>query len=197
MLLTNEELSSDEEFYEGVDPDFELEPIPDDIVSSATGRTYTLTANENVFWMVSGVKHSGTVSTSDEEDDDRDYLDITLETLKTASEDETAPENYGKEAVITVSSIAGYTPKGDYEITVQRSTDGDEWTNAGVLSFNTENAEDDGNNSGVIHSSSSGGCNAGLSFGTLALLLSVLWPSEGKIDCKDIPSNVKTLGGFH
>lgn len=175
MVLTDEELeSSVEEFYEGVDPDFELEPISDDIVSSATGRTYTLSANENVFWIISGVKHSGTVSTSDEEDDDRNYLDITLETLKTSSEDEAAPENYGKEAIIMVSSIAGYTPKGDYEITVQRSTDGDEWTNAGVLSFNTENAEDDGNNSGVIHSSSSGGCNAGLSFGTLALLLSCL-----------------------
>ncbi len=175
LLLTDEVLESfEKEFYEGEDPDFELEPISDDIVSSATGRTYTLSANENVFWMVSGVKHSGTVSTSDEEDDDRDYLDITLETLKTASEDEIAPENYGKEAVITVSSIAGYTPKGDYEITVQRSTDGDEWTNAGVLSFNTENAEDDGNNSGGIHSSSSSGCNAGLSFGTLALLLSGL-----------------------
>ena len=51
MLLTDEELISDEEFYEGADPSFDLEPIPDDIVSSATGRVYTLTANENVFWI--------------------------------------------------------------------------------------------------------------------------------------------------
>ena len=171
LLLTDEVLESfEEEFYEGEDPDFELEPISDDIVSSATGRTYTLSANENVFWIISGVKHSGTVSTSDEEDDDRNYLDITLETLKTSSEDEAAPDNYGKEAVITVSSIAGYTPKGDYEITVQKSADGDVWETAGVLKFNTDDSESSGG--GV--SSSSSGCNAGLSFGTLAFLLSGL-----------------------
>ena len=170
IVLTDEELkSSVEEFYEGVDPDFELEPISDDIVSSATVRFYTLSANENVFWIISGVKHSGTVSTSDEEDDDRIYLDITLETIKTASEDEAAPDNYGKNVSITVSSIAGYTPKGDYEITVQKSADGDVWETAGVLKFNTDDSESGG---GV--SSSSSGCNAGLSFGTLAFLLSGL-----------------------
>ncbi len=60
MLLTDEELTSVEEFFEGVDPSFKLEAIPDNIVSSATGETYTLTANENVFWKISSVKLSGT-----------------------------------------------------------------------------------------------------------------------------------------
>ena len=168
MLLTDEELISDEEeFYEGEDPSFTLEPISDDVVSSATGKFYTLTANENVFWVISGVKFSGTASTSDAEDDDRNYLDITIETL---SEDEDIPDNYGREIYITVSSIAGYTPKGNYEITIQKSSDGDEWENAGVLSFNTEDAEDDGDISEV--SSSSGGCNSG--FALFALVSAAL-----------------------
>ena len=169
LTLTEEELQFIEEFYSGENPAFELEAIPSNIVSSATSEAYALSASENVFWVVSGVKFKGTVSTSgaEDEDDYGDFLDITLETV---NEDETAPDNYGSTAFIMVSSIAGYTPKGEYEIIVQKSPDGDEWTDAGVLSFNSENAEDDGNNI----SSSGGGCNAGLSVGILAFLLSGL-----------------------
>lgn len=170
IALTDEEVQAVEEFYEGVDPSFELEPIPDNIVSSATSKTYTLTANENVFWAISNVKING-VSTSNEGDDDRDYLDITLETV---SEDEAAPSNYGKIAIITVSSIAGYTPKGDYELTVQKSEDCDEWTDAETLKFNADDAEyddDDDDNHTVRRRSSGSGCNAGLGFGTLIFLL--------------------------
>ncbi|MBR1658321.1 MAG: hypothetical protein IJ697_07640 [Synergistaceae bacterium] len=162
-VTEDEIILSNETFYEGEDPDFELEAIPDDIVSSATGRVYTLTSDKDVFWIISGVKLNRLVSASDESDG-RDYLDITLETV---SEDSEAPRDYGREAVITVSSIAGYTPKGDYEITVQKSADGDEWADAGVLRFSTEDG-DSGSGGGV--SSSSNGCNSGLGLAALAFL---------------------------
>ena len=162
ITLTDEDLTSlEEEFYEGVDPFFELEAIPDNIVSSAAAKTYTLNSDTSVFWKISGVKPGGTASTSDAEDA-RDYLDITLETI---SEDEAAPSDYGRTVNITVSSIAGYTPKGDYEITVQKSEDCDEWTDAEVLRFTAES------NSGNTSHSSGSGCNAGFSFGTLAFLM--------------------------
>ena len=158
----NEIISSSEEFYEGESPDFELDEIPDDIVSDTVTKTYMLTANENVFWLIS------------DEDDVIDDLDITLEAV---SGDEFSPSNYGQTAIITVSSIAGYTPKGDYEITVQKSSDGNEWTDAEVLRFNSESAEDeyeyedDENHSIISRSSSSSGCNAGLGYGTLVFLM--------------------------
>ena len=121
-----------------------------------------------------GVKLSGTASTSDEEDD-RDYLDITLETIKTTSEDEAAPSDYGQTVTITVSSIAGYTPKGEYEITVQKSSygDEDEWENAEVLKFDTSKEESD-YKSNAIRSSSSSGCNSGFTVVMFGLALLVL-----------------------
>ena len=73
-------LSSDEEFYEGEDPYFELDPIPDNIVSVPTAESHTFKANENVSWIISSVKFQGNFSTSASDDadtDDRDYLDIT------------------------------------------------------------------------------------------------------------------------
>ncbi|MBQ6772595.1 MAG: hypothetical protein IJP48_00880 [Synergistaceae bacterium] len=168
-ITEDEILSSDEEFYEGEDPNFELEEIPDNIVSTSATKTYTLRANENVFWIISSVKKDSAL-TSDADNaasDDRDYLDITLQTV---SEDEFTPSNYGKEAIVTVSSIAGLTPKGDFEITVKKSADGDEWEEAEVLTFDSANSEGiSGNN---IMTSSSGGCNTGLGLITFALLLS-------------------------
>ena len=165
-------LSSDEEFYEGEDPYFELDPIPDNIVSSPTVESHTFTANENVSWIISSVKFQGNIAASASDDadaDDRDYLDITIETV---SGDELITDNYGQEAVITVSSIAGYTPKGEYTITVQRFTDDDELTEAGVVNFTAKNATEDGGSESVtINSSSSGGCNTGLAWATFALLL--------------------------
>ena len=173
LTLTDDEIIAIEEFFEGVDPSFLLDEIPDNIVSSASGEVYTLTASEDVFWVVSGVKFKGTVSTSDAEDDDSEELDITLEAISEIASDDMKPNNYGSTALITVSSIAGYTRKGEFEITVQRTTDDDDgWVDAGVLKFNTENAENDGNNTSVF--GSSGGCNAGLSVGILAFLLSGL-----------------------
>ena len=171
LTLTDDEIIAVEEFFEGVDPSFILDAIPDNIVSSATEEIYTFTADEEVFWNISSVKFNG--------EDAGDELDITIETIsETVSDDTSAPSNYGKDVFITVSSIAGYTRKGEFEITVQRSTDDDdEWVDAGVLKFNAENAsntDNDGNNSGSTLHSSSSGCNAGLSFGTLALLISGL-----------------------
>ena len=171
LTLTDDEIIAVEEFFEGVDPSFILDAIPDNIVSSATEEIYTFTADEEVFWNISSVKFNG--------EDAGDELDITIETIsETVSDDTSAPSNYGKDVFITVSSIAGYTRKGEFEITVQRTTDDDdEWVDAGVLKFNAENAsntDNDGNNSGSTLHSSSSGCNAGLSFGTLALLISGL-----------------------
>ena len=197
-VTEDEILSSDEEFYEGEDPNFELEEIPGHIVSTPATQTYNITANEDVFWMISSVKFNDTVSTSASDDvgaDDRDYLDITLETIsedesveninedefaEVVSEDEFAeivsgdeiqPSDYGKEVVITVSSIAGLTPKGKFEITIQRSTDGDEWENAKVLTFDA--SEEGSSYEGIIAGvgSSGGGCNTGLVCGAFALLL--------------------------
>ena len=171
ITITEEEIkAAEDELYKGEDPTFELDAIPDNIVSSSTSKTYTIKANENVFWLISSVKLNGT-STSEAEEDDRKYLDINLEVV---SDDADAYTDYGKTAIITVSSLAGITPKGEYKITVQKSANGGEWTNAEVLTFNTENAEDDGNNkgtnNGVTLSSSSGGCNTGL--GILAFFIS-------------------------
>ncbi len=174
ISLTDEEIQAVDEFYAGEDPSFTLDAIPSDIVSSSTGEIYTLSADESVFWKISGVKLNGTISTSD----DMNYLDITLETV---SEDESAPDDYGKAIYITVSSIAGYTPKGEYGITVQNSDYGDEWTDAGVLKFDTENSPsiiDDndsttgnGGNSDITILSSKSGCNAGFDWVTIALLI--------------------------
>ena len=171
-------LSADEEFYEGEDPDFELEELPDGIVSASVTKIYTLTANKNVFWNISSVKLNGTASTSDEEnnnedDDDRNYLDITIETI---SDDEDVPDNYGREVFITVSSIAGYTPKGDFEITVKKSADGDEWTDTETLTFDSTNGEGDGGSEGgnnMLFSSSSG-CNSGFTLFALGFVLLAL-----------------------
>ena len=176
ITLTEEDLTSlEEEFYEGVDPVFELEAIADYLVSESTTETYTLSSDTNVFWKISSVELSGTVSTSDadSESDDRYYLDISLETI---SEDEYAPSDYGKTAIITVSSIAGYTPKGDYEITVQKTEDFEEWTDAGVLRFTAEDNSNNSDNNDPIGGpgSPSGGCDAGISLGTLALLMSAV-----------------------
>ena len=171
IAITPEEIAANEEEL-GEDPSFTLEAIPDNIVSSATEKIYTLTANEDVFWKISSVKSSGTASTSDGEDDDRTYLRINLEAVH---EDEAAPSNYGKEATITVRSIAGYTPKGDYDISIQKSADdGDEWTDAGTLKFTAadgENSNGNGNNAAL---SSNGGCNAGFTFLALGIALSTL-----------------------
>ncbi len=170
ISLTEQEMTDVEEFYEGVDPTFTLEEIPDNIVLSAATRTYTLTANENVFWLVSGVKLSGAALTSDTASDDRDYLDITITRVSddTVSGDTGAPNNYGKTICVTISSIPAYTPKGEYEITVQKSADGDEWTDAEVLSFNTADGDNgDGEYYGV--SSSSSGCDVGIGLAALAI----------------------------
>ena len=175
IYLTPEDIAEAEE-YLGEDPSFTLDEIPDNIVASATDKTYTLTANEEVFWKISSVRLSGATATPEEEDD-RFYLYIDL---VTASKDEAAPGDYGRKATITVSSIAWITPKGDYTITVQKSSDGgDEWTDAGTLKFtaadssprtgsNGNTSEDDAS------SSSSSGCNAGMRFLALSLVLSVL-----------------------
>ena len=175
IYLTPEDIAEAEE-YLGEDPSFTLEEIPDNIVASATDKTYTLTANEEVFWKISSVRLSGATATPEEEDD-RLYLYIDL---VTASKDEAAPSDYGRTATITVSSIVGHTPRGDYAITVQKSSDGgDEWTDAGTLKFtaadssprtgsNGNTSEDDAS------SSSSSGCNAGMRFLALSLVLSVL-----------------------
>ncbi|MBQ7733546.1 MAG: hypothetical protein IJT58_05960, partial [Synergistaceae bacterium] len=173
-ITEDEILGSEEEFYEGEDPDFELAPIPDDIVSASVTQTYTLTADEKVFWIISSVKIKDSVFTSDSgdvesSDDDRDYLDISLEAV---SEDEYSPKNYGSEAHITVSSIAGLTPKGEYEITVQKSTGSGEWENAKVLTFNASNGSSDDGEGGLEWlGSSSSGCNTGLGLMTLAFLI--------------------------
>ncbi|MCR5347308.1 MAG: hypothetical protein K6E38_05970 [Fretibacterium sp.] len=170
ISLNEEDIKSAEEYFEGVDPSFTPEEIPANIVSNATAKTYTLTADEDVFWKISSVKisrakDSGAVSTSAEGDDDSKYLDIALESV---NEDSDAPSNYGKTVFVTVSSIAGYTPKGEYEITAQKSTDGcEDWTDAGVLKFT---AADSRNNSGGASSSSSSGCNAGLGLASVALV---------------------------
>ena len=179
IALTEEDLeAAAEEFYAGEDPAFTLEELAGYLVSSATSGTYVLSADENVFWKISSVKLNGAVSASDGDDgeeDDRDYLDIALEAVSTVSEDEGAPSDYGRIAIITVSSIAGYTPKGVYEITVQKLSyddDDDVWTDAGVLKFSTAgDGSTDGNDSGNI-APSSGGCNAGWSI--IMLLLALL-----------------------
>ena len=178
IAITYEKIAEVEE-YLGEDPSFTLDEIPDNIVSSATEKTYTLTASEDVFWKISSVKLNDTVSTSDEDDedyDDRIYLRINLETV---SKDDDAPSDYGTAATITVSSITGYTPKGDYEITVQQSAnDGDDWTDAGTLKFSTENGENNsgsnGNRGTSPSSNGGGGCNAGFTFFALSLVLSAL-----------------------
>ena len=61
----DEILKSEEEFYEGVDPSFTLDEITDGIVSASVTKTYTLTADKNVFWNISNVTFTGTVSKSD------------------------------------------------------------------------------------------------------------------------------------
>ena len=174
IAITYEEIAA-VEAYLGEDPTFTLDEIPDDIVASATEQTYTLKANEEVFWKISSVKLNDTVSTSDEDDeeyDDRIYLSINLET---ASKDEAAPSDYGGEVTITVTSIKGYTPKGDYEITIQKSAnDGNEWTDAGTLKFSTTDSEKSNGNKAHSSSNGGGGCNAGFTFFALSLVLSAL-----------------------
>ena len=187
LTLTDEEMEAVEEFYEGVDPSFTLEKLTDYLVSSATSETYMLSSDVDAFWKISNVKLNGTLSTSDEEDDDRDYLDITLETV---SEDETAPKDYGQIAILTVSSIAGWTPKGEFEITVQKSIihkpeeDGtEEWieTSTEVLKFDTSKASEDSKGSegedtsdNRTLSSSGGGCDSGISALGLGILFTAL-----------------------
>ena len=171
MRLTDDEMKSVEEFFEGVDPSFTLEAIPSNIVSSPVVRVYTLTANENVFWNASNVKFNGTASATETEDDDsRNELDISIETVR---ESEDIPSNYGNTVYITVSSIAGYTRKGEFEITVQKSVDNDnddEWEDADVLKF--DSSQDESDITGI--SSSSSGCNSGLTLFALGLALSVI-----------------------
>ncbi|MBQ7733030.1 MAG: hypothetical protein IJT58_03315 [Synergistaceae bacterium] len=170
----NEILESEEEFYEGKDPNFELDPIPDDIVSESVTRTYTLTADQITSWIISNVTIKDTAFTFDSGDVesseyDRDYLDITLEAV---SEDKYSPGTYGREVNIIVSSIAGLTPKGEYEITVQKLTDSGEWEIAEVLTFNTSNGSSNGGEEGLEWlGSSSSGCNTGLGLMTLAFLI--------------------------
>ncbi len=160
-------ISSDEEFYEGEDPYFELEPIPDDIVSIPTTATYSLSANEDVIWLISGVKFNGTASASD----DRDLLDIELDVIDTTSvSSDISPFDYGRNACVTVSSLEGYTPKGEYVITVQKSADGEEWTEAGVLKFTAADGEGDSGSTIATVGSAGGGCNTGLVGGIMALL---------------------------
>ena len=169
IAITYEAIAKTEEEYPGEETSFTLDAIPGNIVSSATEKTYTLTASEEVFWKISSVKLNGSVSTSDEEDDDRTYLRINLDTGNEAM------MNYGTEATITVGSIIGYTPKGDYEITVQKSADdGDEWTEAGTLKFTAANSENSKDSSGNTISPSNSGCNAGFTFFALSLVLSAL-----------------------
>lgn len=166
IAITPKEIAAIEEEL-GEDPSFTLEAIPDNIVSSATEKTYTLTANEDVFWKISSIKSSGTASTSDGEDD---YLRINLEGVH---EDEAAPSNYGKEATITVRSIAGSMPKGDYDISIQKSADdGDEWTDAGTLKFTAADGENSNGNNAAL--SSNGSCNADFTFLALGIALSAL-----------------------
>ncbi|MBQ7578821.1 MAG: hypothetical protein IJT21_11215, partial [Synergistaceae bacterium] len=165
-IITDEELQDDEESYEGEDPLFVLDEVPDDVVANPTGEIYTLSADEEVFWKIASVKFNGNT-----EDDLSSYLDITIDT---PNEDETIPGNYGKEAYITVTSIAGYTPKGDFEITVQKSIGDDEniWTDAGVLKFTA--ADNDGSEEediSVNAPSSGGGCNFGFTLFALGLAL--------------------------
>ena len=156
LTLTDEELQSVEEFFEGNDPYFELDEIADYLVSSSTSQTYTLTADENVFWNVSSVKLSETVSTSDK-DDDADFLDITLDC---GNESEAAPSNYGKTATVTVSSIAGCTPKGVYEITVEKlyktqaaeDADPEEFTDSEVIMFDVADKKGEDIDSGNTES---------------------------------------------
>ena len=82
--------------------------------------------------------------------------------------------------LITASSIAAYTPKGEYDITVQKSNDGGEnWTDAGVLKFTTSNdGGSNGNtdsNDDTTLSSSGGGCNSGFTLFALGFAL-VIFP---------------------
>jgi hypothetical protein len=150
IAFTEEELKAVvEEFYPGVDPNFVLEALPNYLVSDDARSTYTLTSAADVFWNISSVKLNGTVSASDVYDgaasDDRYYLDISLET---ESDDSGKPSDYGKTATITVSTLAGYTPKGVYTLTVQTLGENDEWTDAATLTFNTAISGDQSGNAG-------------------------------------------------
>ena len=99
--------------------------------------------------------------------------------LITATEDDFSitlnPENAGTvktdKVDITASSIAGVTPKGSYGLIVESSEDGEEWEQKGVLKMDTS---DNSGNSSHYASSSSGGCDAGVSVSGIVMLLSAL-----------------------
>ena len=79
-----------------------------------------------------------------------------------SSESEDIPGNYCKTVYITVSSIAGYTRKGEFEITVKKSVDySDEWEDAVILKF--DSLKDYSSN-----------CNSSFTFFAFGLLLSAL-----------------------
>ncbi len=99
--------------------------------------------------------------------------------LITATEDDFSitfnPENAGTvktdKVDITASSIAGVTPKGSYGLIVESSEDGENWEQKGVLKMDTS---DNGGNSQYYSSSSSSGCDAGVSVSGIVMLLSAL-----------------------
>ena len=144
---------------------FPLGEIPKDICDSVISRTYHLSHDFPVYWLllppdltassmakeaavrVSSASESASASESDGVFDwswDRDF---------TEKQDK---------MTLTISTIPGVTPRGKHIFTVMISDDGENWTEKEKLTFDTENEGSGGGG---------GGCDAGITGGLAILAL--------------------------
>ena len=160
------------------DPDPELEVLSiDETVSedkslyctTTITKTFTLSSDTPVFWRINGVAQ---VINSSEANSDDVYISPVAPTeehfavTKNPEDFETVKTS---EAELTISTIPGVTPAGNYSFRIETSDDGENWEQKDFLTIEAVSSSNV-NTPG----SSSGGCDAGFSVMALAGVLAAV-----------------------
>ena len=143
-------------------------------VQNVITQTWILSNDVPVFWRLKGIAELIDTSSQDVESETASV------SAAAATDDDFAivwnPEDTETkktgEVELTASTIAGVTSKGKYAVVVEISEDGENWEEKEALEFDAESSS--ANGGGTRFSSSSGGCNSGISVLCFGILLSVL-----------------------
>lgn len=171
------------------DPDPELEVLSGDETASEDNipyctttitKTFTLSSDTPVFWRINGVAQVISSSETNSNDVYISPVTPTEEDFAISWKPEGLESAKAEEITLTISTIPGTTPLGNYGFRIETSEDGENWGSRDFLTIeaagsngnsNNGNGNNDNNNNSSSLGSSGGGCNAGFSVMGLAVML--------------------------
>ena len=128
---------------------------------------YNFTSDEEAYWRVSSIDiNSDAAGSADYGDEEGEDSIMNMFNISWTPED-VSTRSATESATLSVSQIAGVTPKGNYTISVQSSSDGANWNDFETVKFKTVS----GSEGSAILGGSSGGCNFNFNSGVMNLIL--------------------------